>query len=219
MLSIKNINVSIGSVNVLRSISMEVENQKLIGLIGRNGSGKTTLMRTIIGLLPHQGGLIMFNGKPLDHSIPAYKRVRMGIGYMPEDRRLVPELTVKENILITGWTTRKDEEVIKKLDAIYDMIPEVQELSKRKALFLSGGQQKLVALARALMAGDRILLLDEPFEGVAPVLAKRLIEVIRNLKNVGISIILTESDLTHSKELLDSICMIDRGEIIPPKQL
>ncbi len=213
MLSIKNLNVSIGNVSILRGINVQVPDQKFIGLIGRNGAGKTTLMRTIIGLLSHHQGEILFENQIISPTKPAFVRANLGIGYMPEDRRLVPDLSVKENILMTAWATKKDFPE-QKLDNIYEMIPELCDLSSRKASLLSGGQQKIVSLARALMAGDKLLLLDEPFEGVAPVLAQRLVELIANLKKLGSSIILTESDLSHSKDLLDEIYLIDRGEII-----
>jgi branched-chain amino acid transport system ATP-binding protein len=131
---------------------------------------------------------------------------------MPEDRRLVPQLTVEENVLIPAWSAGVHDPR-ERLAAIYKMIPEVGEFAGRKALQLSGGQQKLVALARALMCGTKLLLLDEPFEGVAPVLARRLAEVISRLKQEGLSIVLTESDLSHSEEMLDVVYTIDRGRV------
>ncbi len=215
MLSINNLTVSIGNVNILRKINVKVPDKKFVGLIGRNGAGKTTLMRTIIGLLHHNQGEIFFENQELLATTPAFQRANLGIGYMPEDRRLVPELSVKENILVTAWATKQNSPE-KKLSHIYEMIPELCELSERKASLLSGGQQKLVSLARALIAGDKLLLLDEPFEGVAPVLAQRLVELIVDLKQFGSSILLTESDLSHSKDLLDDIYLMDRGEIINP---
>ena len=216
MLSINNLSVSIGNVNILRKINVKVPDKKLIGLIGRNGAGKTTLMRTIIGLLHHNKGEIFFENQELLASTAAFQRANLGIGYMPEDRRLVPELSVKENILVAAWATKQNSPD-KKLGHIYQMIPELCELSERKASLLSGGQQKLVSLARALIAGDKLLLLDEPFEGVAPVLAQRLVELIADLKQFGASIILSESDLSHSRDLLDDIYLMDRGEIIIPE--
>ena len=131
---------------------------------------------------------------------------------MPEDRRLVPTLTVEENVLIPAWSAGAAAPH-ERLKRVYAMIPEVAQFADRKALQLSGGQQKLVALARALMCGSKLLLLDEPFEGVAPVLARRLAEVIAGLKAQGQSILLTESDLSHSRELLDRVYLIDRGEV------
>ena len=136
----------------------------------------------------------------------------MGIGYMPEDRRIVPQLTVEENVLLPAWAAGEDRR--ERLARIYALIPEVAALKDRKGLQLSGGQQKLTALARALMCGTKLLLLDEPFEGVAPVLAQRLAEVIALLRDEGVAVMLSESDLSHSRRLLDVVFRIDRGEVV-----
>ncbi len=211
MLRIEGLDVSIASVGILRGVNMDVPTGKFVGLIGRNGAGKTTLMRSVMGILPPRRGSISFDGSPLGKT-PVHQRARNGIGYMPEDRRLVPSLTVEENVLIPAWSAGVADTRARLAD-VYQMIPEVEAFSGRKALQLSGGQQKLVALARALMCGTKLLLLDEPFEGVAPVLARRLAEVISGLKQRGLSIVLTESDLSHSREMLDVIYSIDRGEV------
>ena len=211
MLRIEALDVSIASVGILRGVNMDVPTGKFVGLIGRNGAGKTTLMRSVMGILPPRQGSISFDGAVLG-KIPVHERARNGIGYMPEDRRLVPSLTVEENVLIPAWSAGVADPRARLAD-VYKMIPEVEAFSGRKALQLSGGQQKLVALARALMCGTKLLLLDEPFEGVAPVLAKRLAEVISGLKQRGLSIVLTESDLSHSRQMLDLIYSIDRGQV------
>jgi branched-chain amino acid transport system ATP-binding protein len=211
MLQLKGVDVSIGTVGVLRGVNMEVPGSKFTGLIGRNGAGKTTLMRTVMGLLAPSAGSVEFDGMTLAKT-PTHARARNGIGYMPEDRRLVPNLTVEENVLIPAWSAGI-KDAAARLGKIYTLIPEVREFAHRKALLLSGGQQKLVALARALMCGTKLLLLDEPFEGVAPVLAVRLAEVIGGLREQGVAIVLTESGLTHSRELLDRVYTVDRGEV------
>jgi len=213
VLRIEGLDVAIGPVGILRNVSLEVPSAKFAGLIGRNGAGKTTLMRSIMGILEVRNGSIHFDGSTLD-TVPTHMRARAGIGYMPEDRRLVPTLTVEENVLIPAWAASAGETATR-LAKVYEMIPEVKAFADRKAMQLSGGQQKLVALARALMCGTKMLLLDEPFEGVAPVLARRLAEVIAGLKREGLSILLTESDLSHSREMLDTLFTIDRGEVAP----
>lgn len=212
MLTVEGLDVSIKSVRILRGVGLAVEEGKLAGLIGRNGAGKTTLMRAVMGLLPAGAGAVSLEGRPLGR-MPPHERARLGIGYMPEDRRIVPQLSVEENILLPGWAIGSPGRA--RLQRIYELIPEVQALATRRGLQLSGGQQKLVALARALTAGTKVLLLDEPFEGVAPVLARRLGEVIALLKREGLAVLLSESDLSHSRELLDAVYTIDRGAVTP----
>jgi branched-chain amino acid transport system ATP-binding protein len=214
VLQLDGISVSIGPVAILRGVSLEVGAGQFAGLIGRNGAGKTTLMRAIMGLLAYREGAMHLDGAPLA-GVATHRRVALGIGYMPEDRRIIPQLTVEENVLLPSWAAgKKDGE---RLARIYRMIPEIEVMRQRKGLQLSGGQQKLVALARALMSGTKLLLLDEPFEGVAPVLARRLTEVVALLRDEGLSVILSESDLSHSKKLLDVVFPIDRGQVAPSR--
>jgi branched-chain amino acid transport system ATP-binding protein len=211
MLRLEGVSVSIGAVAILRAVNLDVGTGEFVGLIGRNGAGKTTLLRTIMGLLPPASGKLDFERKELS-GLPTHRRTGLGIGYMPEDRRLVPGLTAEENILLPAWAAdAQDPEA--RLAHIYETIPELSVLRARKALQLSGGQQKLVALGRALMAGRKLLLLDEPFEGVAPVLARRLAEVISGLRKSGLSVVLSESSMTHAHGLLDRVFAIDRGSV------
>ncbi|HEY0848036.1 MAG TPA: ATP-binding cassette domain-containing protein [Noviherbaspirillum sp.] len=211
LLSIKNLNVSIDRIPILRDVSLDVPKGCMAGLIGRNGAGKTTLMRSIMGLMPTESKAIRINGENLADIAP-HGRAPRGISYMPEDRRLIPSLTVEENILLPVWSIGI-KDAAKRLDWIYGLMPEVAGFRDRRALQLSGGQQKLVALARALMPGRTLLLLDEPFEGVAPVLSRRLTEVIGSLRNEGMSIILSESDDSHSADLVDRVFRIERGVV------
>jgi branched-chain amino acid transport system ATP-binding protein len=211
VLRLENVSVSIGPVAILRGVSLGVGAGEFAGLIGRNGAGKTTLLRTVMGLLPVAGGSLSYEERPLAE-LPTHRRISLGMGYMPEDRRLVPALSVEENVLLPAWSARFAD-TASRLQRVYDAIPEVFELRARKALHLSGGQQKLVALARAMMAGSRLLLLDEPFEGVAPVLARRLAQVIAGLRRTGVSAILSESSLAHAHGLLDRVFTIDRGAV------
>lgn len=209
MLEIQGIHVSIQSVAVLRGLSLNVPERSMVGLVGRNGAGKTTLMRSLMGHLRPSQGRIRFDGHDLCTLAP-HERALLGIGYMPEDRGLVPELTVEENILLPVWTNRKLSES-ERLTFVYGILPEMQEMRSRRALLLSGGQQKLVALGRALAVGTRMLLLDEPFEGVAPALSKRLADVILKLKSSNLSILISQSDLNHSRRIVESEYTIERG--------
>jgi len=211
MLRLDGVSVSIGPVTILRGVNLDVAAGQFAGLIGRNGAGKTTLLRTIMGLLRPAAGTLDFLDSDLA-ALPTHKRAALGIGYMPEDRRLVPALSAEENILLPAWAGDADDAPAQ-LASIYRTIPELDALRARKALQLSGGQQKLVALGRALMAGRKLLLLDEPFEGVAPVLARSLAEVIAGLRQSGVSVILAESSMTHAHGLLDRVFTIDRGAV------
>ena len=209
MLEIDRLYVSIQSAQVLRSLSLSLEKGQMIGLIGRNGAGKTTTLRAIMGHLPIGSGTIHFDGHDLSR-LPPHKRAGAGIGYMPEDRGLVPELSVEENILVPLWATGVID-TTSRLAFVYKVLPELYEMRDRRALLLSGGQQKLVALARALTIGTRLLLLDEPFEGVAPALSARLSEVIASLRSSELSVLIAQSDLNHSRSLLDAEIRIERG--------
>ena len=211
MLELNDVCVSIKRTRILQDVALHIPNGSIVGLIGRNGAGKTTLMRTVMGFLPAEKGEVRFQDRSLTR-LTAHSRARLGIGYMPEDRKLVPTLTVEENILLSFWATKNDK-LPRRLPWVYEMIPEVTEFSGRKAMELSGGQQKLVALARGLFCGTKVLLLDEPFEGVAPALAQRLAEVVANLKEHDQSVLLSESDHVHSSELLDRLYVIERGEV------
>jgi branched-chain amino acid transport system ATP-binding protein len=203
-------------VQVLRGLSLSVPAQSMVGLIGRNGAGKTTLLRSVMGHLAPSQGRIRFEGQDLA-SVPRHARAAMGIGYMPEDRGLVPELSVEENILVPLWATgmRSTRE---RLDFVYGVLPELAEMRARRALLLSGGQQKLVALARALGVGTRLLLLDEPFEGVAPALSMRLADVIAGLRGGALSVLIAQSDLNHSRKLVDAEFVIERGANAAPAE-
>lgn len=212
MLNIARLNVAIQSVQILREVSLELPTGTMAGLIGRNGAGKTTLMKSIMGLLKVTSGSVSFDGADLV-AAKTHARTRLGIGYMPEDRRLIPDLTVEENVLVPAWAAHVADAAAR-LEKVYGLIPELREFAPRKGLQLSGGQQKLAALGRALMCGTKLLLLDEPFEGVAPALAQRLAEVVGQLKKEGMSVILSESDLQHSERMVDSIIVIDRGSIV-----
>jgi len=214
LLEIDDIHVKIGPIEALRGFSLSLAEGEMVVLSGRNGAGKTTVMKTVMGIQrPVQGG-VRFAGDDLSR-VPAHRRAALGIGYMPEDRGLIPDLTVEENILLPAWVTRELPEA-ERLKTVYDILPELVAMRTRKALLLSGGQQKLAALARALAAGTRLLLLDEPFEGVAPALAQRLAEVIAGLRGQGMAMILCQSELNHYLDVFDREVSIERGANAQP---
>ena len=211
MLAIEGLEVSIGAVPVLRGVALEVPGGTMCGLIGRNGAGKTTLLRAVMGLLELRSGRLPFDGRDLA-GLRGHQRARLGIGYMPEDRKLVPALTAEENVMLPVWATGIGDAAAR-LDWIYGLMPEVREFRNRPSASLSGGQQKLAALARALMVGRRLLLLDEPTEGIAPILARRIVDVLADLKDAGLSVLVAESNDTHLHGLLDRTYVIERGSV------
>ena len=210
MLIVSDVSVKIGAILALKGFSLEIKKGEMVALIGRNGAGKTTLLKSIMGVNKLTKGSIIFENLNLDN-YASHSRAALGIGYMPEDRGLIPELTVEENILLPSWTL-KQLDGNERLSLVYKIMPELKEMSDRKALLLSGGQQKMAALGRALVAGTQLLLLDEPFEGVAPALSQRLGEVIRGLKKQNLSIILSQSELNHTEDIFDKQYVIERGE-------
>ncbi len=215
MLDINDLNVSIAHTPILRDVELSVPTATMVGLIGRNGAGKTTLMRSIMGLSAATSGSILLEDNELTKR-ESYERAHLHIGYMPEDRKLIPDLSVEENILLPVWASNTADDITR-LAWIYSLMPEVKGFSSRPAMSLSGGQQKLVALARALMMGKKLLLLDEPFEGVAPTLSKRLVDVIRMLKGEGLSVLIAESDYTHTAGIIDHCYIIERGSVSETK--
>ena len=211
MLSLNKINVDIGPVGILKNASLNLSQGEMVGLIGRNGAGKTTLLKTIMGILKTKSGEINFENEDLVVH-PSEKRAQMLIGYMPEDRRLIPSMSSEENIMIPVWAVGLDD-WNERLEWIYQIIPEAKDLKDRPSTSLSGGQQKLIALSRALMVGRKLLLLDEPTEGIAPALTKRIIEILNNLKKQGVTTLVAESNEKHYEKMLDRTFTIERGEI------
>ncbi len=200
---------------VLRNVSMTVAPSRTTVLIGRNGAGKTTTLRSVMGLLPLEGGLITCDGVDLA-SVPAHDRARLGIGYAPEDRRLVPEFSVEDNLLLPAIALRLAAPLRKRrLEEIYAFLPEVAALRRRPGGVLSGGQGKMVALGRALMAGTRYVLLDEPFQGLAPALAFAYADTLVRLRQsrLELGLLITESTPKLLYKIVDDLLVIERGEI------
>ncbi|MFQ5754909.1 MAG: ABC transporter ATP-binding protein [Acidiferrobacterales bacterium] len=220
MLEIKEINTFRGPAHILYNVSLSVNEQEVVCLVGRNGAGKTTTIESIMGLLPVRSGQIVFHGENIT-VLPAHMRARRGMGYSPEDCGIFPELTVEENFMITRWQSaapgRVKEAAFTTGDAeerAFSVFPEVRQLTHREGLHLSGGQKKMVAIARAMALSPSLLLLDEAFEGLAPVVVTRFIDAVIKIKEMGISILLAESNLANASRIADRLYAIDRGEII-----
>lgn len=216
MLSLDKISVSIEGVRVLRGVSCEIIARKTTVLIGRNGAGKTTTLRAIMGLVAHDEGSIRLDADDLG-SMPAYTRARAGIGYAPEDRRLIPELSVEENIRLPALALKLDRaEIARRLDEIYRLLPELQVMRSRPAGGVSGGQGKMVALGRALTVARKVLLLDEPFQGLAPALALDYARTLGELRKhrPELAMLITESSPTLLDRIADRTLQIERGEVL-----
>jgi ABC-type branched-subunit amino acid transport system ATPase component len=215
VLSVHALVVRLGGLSILRSLSLEIPTGSIVGLVGRNGAGKTTTLRSIMGLVPVESGNVVLDNRDLVR-LPPFERGRLGIGYMPEDRRLIGSLTVKDNLRVPAWGQgRRDAD--ERWDAVAALLPEVAALARRQASQLSGGQQKLVALGRALFCAYRLLLLDEPMEGVSPALSARMAEVVRAFQATkpGLAVLMAESDVNRVRLLTERIATIERGEVVP----
>ena len=219
MLELDHVSTYRGTAHILRGVSLTVNPAEAVCLVGRNGAGKTTTIESIMGLLPVRSGTIAFQGRNIVR-LPAYERARLGIGYAPEHAGIFPDLTVAENFQISQWLARRspDSRAPSSSDdtdeKIFAVFPEVRAFTGRRGLYLSGGQKKMVAIARAMALSPSILLLDEPFEGLAPVVVNRFIEAVKKIKAIGISLLIAESNLMTASRVADRLYAIDRGEII-----
>ncbi len=213
MLDIEHLKVEIAGIEVLRDVSFSLVPGKATVLIGRNGAGKTTTLRAIMGLLPWKSGSVRINGTELA-SLPAHARAGHGIGYAPEDRRLIADFSVEENILVPALALKLSApERKRRLEEIYALLPQLATMRQRPGGGVSGGQGKMVALGRALMVAERVLLLDEPFQGLAPALAleySRTLAALHEQKR-NIAILVTESSPHLLKAIADQTLHIERG--------
>ncbi|MEE8628373.1 MULTISPECIES: ABC transporter ATP-binding protein [Methylobacterium] len=215
MLRLEGAAVAIAGAPVLRGVSLAVPPGGRVALIGRNGAGKTTTLRALMGFLPLQAGRLVLDGREAG-TVPAHHRARLGIGYAPEERKLFGSFTVQDNLLLPAQVLGLPKaEVSRRLDSVYALLPELKDFAPRKAAGLSGGQGKMVALGRALMVGTRAVLLDEPFQGLAPALALRYAEALARLRAAlpDVAILITESSPDLLRALVDTTVQIERGEI------
>ncbi|MCX8997112.1 ATP-binding cassette domain-containing protein [Rhizobiaceae bacterium BDR2-2] len=215
MLSLSSVNVEIAGIQILRDITFELKPGLTTVLIGRNGAGKTTLLRTIMGLLPLKSGSLSLGGADLAAE-PAFARAGHGIGYAPEDRRLIPEFSVEDNITLPALALKLPAaETRRRLDEVYTLLPELQAMRKRPGGGVSGGQGKMVALGRALMVAEKVLMLDEPFQGLAPALALEYARTLDRLRKEkpSLALFVTESSPNLLQKITDVMLRIERGSI------
>ena len=212
MLEVKDLVVSYGAIKALKGISFHIKPGEIVTLIGANGAGKTTTLRTISGLLHAQEGHIFFMGDEITNK-PAHKIVQMGITHVPEGRRVFPDLTVKENLELGAWTL-KDKKLKKdKLESVFELFPRLKERQKQSAGTLSGGEQQMLAVGRALMAEAQLVLLDEPSMGLAPMLVEEIFNVLKRINEEGKTILLVEQNAEMALQLADYAYVLEVGNV------
>jgi branched-chain amino acid transport system ATP-binding protein len=213
MLEVKGIDAFRGPAHVLHHVSLNVGEREVVCLVGRNGAGKTTTMESIMGFVPVKSGRVVFHGEDVT-SLPVHRRALRGMGYAPEGAEIFPELTVAENMMISRWMSAKARASGDIEEKVFSIFPEVRDLLRRQGMNLSGGQRKMVAIARGIALAPTLLLLDEAFEGLAPVVVNRFREAVRKIEDLGISLLIAESNLMNAARIADRLYAIDRGEII-----
>jgi branched-chain amino acid transport system ATP-binding protein len=213
MLAIRDLVVDIQGSRILRGISLEVGAGELVCLVGRNGAGKTTTFRTIMGYLRPVSGPIGFRDQSLV-GLPTYKIAQRGVGYSPEESQVFADLTVAENIELPTWTRKGGRDARARIDLAYETFPKLRQYANRDGDQLSGGERKMVSIARALALDPQLLLLDEPFEGLSPAIIPSITEGISSIRKLGHGVLMAESNVHHIPEFADRLYVLERGEII-----
>ena len=212
MLEIRNLNVHYGGIHALRGINLEVDDGKIISLIGANGAGKSTTLKSVMGLVPKSAGSVVWNGRDITR-LETKEIVKAGIALCPEGRKVFPDLNVAENLTI-GAYLRKDKEEIKKVrDWVYELFPRMKEREWQLAGTLSGGEQQMLAVGRALMTKPKLLMLDEPSLGLAPLVIKDIFSIIRQIKEAGVNVLLIEQNAKAALEISDFAYVMETGTI------
>jgi branched-chain amino acid transport system ATP-binding protein len=221
LLEVKNIDVFYGDVQVIFGLSLRVEDGEVVSIIGGNGAGKSTLLKTLSGLMHPTRGEIIFDTMPIQKSSPE-NIVEWGIVQIPEGRRLFTLMSVQDNLVVGAYNKRADREKESTLNEVYRLFPRLRERTTQMAVTLSGGEQQMVAIGRGLMAKPRLLMLDEPSLGLAPILTKSIFETVRKIADLGTTVLLVEQDVKHSLSLSDRGYVLEHGRTVmesPAKDL
>ena len=213
MLEIKDLEVCYGVIRAIKGISFEVNQGEVIALIGANGAGKTTILHTITGLVPAKSGSILFEGKELTKT-PAHKIVSMGMAHVPEGRRIFQQLSVLENLKLGAYTRKDKNEISQSLKMVYERFPRLEERKNQVAGTLSGGEQQMLAMGRALMSKPRIILMDEPSMGLSPLLVTEIFDIIKVISESGTTVLLVEQNAKKALSIADRGYVLETGRIV-----
>ncbi|MFR2956495.1 MAG: ABC transporter ATP-binding protein [Lachnospiraceae bacterium] len=213
MLKVTDLQVYYGVIQALKGISFEVNEGEVIALIGANGAGKTTILHTVTGLINQKAGKIEFEGKDISHT-PAYKIVAEGMAHVPEGRRVFAELSVYDNLMMGAYTRKDKKEIAETLAMVYKRFPRLEERKKQMAGTLSGGEQQMLAMGRALMSKPKIILLDEPSMGLSPILVNEIFDIIQALNEAGTTVLLVEQNAKKALAIADRAYVLETGRIV-----
>ena len=212
MLEVKDLQVYYGVIQALKGISFEVNQGEVIALIGANGAGKTTTLQTLTGIIPSKAGKISFEGKDITKT-PAHKIVEMGMAHDPEARRLFADMTVYENLLMGAYTRKDKNEIAQSLENVYKRFPRLKERKNQRAGTLSGGEQQMLAMGRALMSKPRIILMDEPSMGLSPIFVNEIFDIIKEVSEGGTTVLLVEQNAKKALSIADRAYVMETGNI------
>ena len=210
MLSVRNLRVSYGCIEAIKDVSFEVPQGKIVTLIGANGAGKTTTLRAVSGLEKTAGGTVIFQGKDITN-MEAHRLVPLGISHVPEGRRIFPTLTVRENLELAGWSIANKKEVARRMEEVFFFFPRIKERTSQLGGTLSGGEQQMLAVGRAIVTGGSLLLLDEPSMGLAPVLVGEIFEKIVEINRQGTTVLLVEQNAAEALDIADYAYVLEVG--------